>query len=411
MEKTLNFFSYLVVLLPLALVTGPFLSDLIVSSSALFFIYYSVKTSNYFYFKNLFFKFFFIFWLYIVFVSFFSDNFLVSFKSSITFIRFGIFVLLLFYLVNEKKNFLKNFTIFFLIFYLIILFDSYFQFIFGFNIFGFKSPSANRLSSFFGDEMVVGSFLSRLFPLALFCILILSKQYTKKIKYLSPVLLILVDLIIYLSGERTSFAILLIINIGFILLISQMKILRLLTFIISIIIISFITLSNDRVKDRMIDQTMKDFGVKTEKIYLFSNVHQQHYETAFKIFKDNMLIGAGPKMFRYECSDKKYYIGKFSCTTHPHNLHLQFLSEIGLIGYLFLLITLIFTIKEFLITFYLSYLKKVSVEKFDLQNCILIGVFANLFPFLPSGNFFNNWLSIIYFLPIGFYIIKKQYGN
>ncbi len=411
MEKTLNFFSYLVILLPLALVTGPFLSDLIVSSSALFFIYYSVKTSNYFYFKNLFFKFFFIFWLYIVFVSFFSDNFLVSFKSSITFIRFGIFVLLLFYLVNEKKNFLKNFTIFFLIFYLIILFDSYFQFIFGFNIFGFKSPSANRLSSFFGDEMVVGSFLSRLFPLALFCILILSKQYTKKIKYLSPVLLILVDLIIYLSGERTSFAILLIINIGFILLISQMKILRLLTFIISIIIISFITLSNDRVKDRMIDQTMKDFGVKTEKIYLFSNVHQQHYETAFKIFKDNMLIGAGPKMFRYECSDKKYYIGKFSCTTHPHNLHLQFLSEIGLIGYLFLLITLIFTIKEFLITFYLSYLKKVSVEKFDLQNCILIGVFANLFPFLPSGNFFNNWLSIIYFLPIGFYIIKKQYGN
>ena len=113
MKKTLNFFSYLVILLPVAIVTGPFFSDLIVSTSALFFIYYTIKTSNYYYFKNLFFKIFFIFWLYIVFVFFISDNFLVSFKSSIPFIRFGIFVVLIFYLANETKNFLKNFTIFF----------------------------------------------------------------------------------------------------------------------------------------------------------------------------------------------------------------------------------------------------------------------------------------------------------
>ena len=116
-------------------------------------------------------------------------------------------------------------------------------------------------------------------------------------------------------------------------------------------------------------------------------------------------------MFRYECSDKKYYSGEYSCTTHPHNLHLQFLSEIGLIGYLFLIITLILIIRRFLLTLYLNYIKKIDVEHFDQQNLILIGVFANLFPFLPSGNFFNNWLSIIYFLPIGFYKLKNQNGN
>ena len=88
---------------------------------------------------------------------------------------------------------------------------------------GFESPVANRLSSFFGDEMVVGSFLSRLFPLVLFSILYLSKKHIENIKYLSPILLILVDVIIFLSGERTSFGILLIINFGFIILISQMK--------------------------------------------------------------------------------------------------------------------------------------------------------------------------------------------
>ena len=116
-------------------------------------------------------------------------------------------------------------------------------------------------------------------------------------------------------------------------------------------------------------------------------------------------------MFRYECSDKKYYTSEYSCTTHPHNLHLQFLSELGLIGYLFLIMTLILIIRRFLLTLYLNYIKKIDVEHFDLQNCILIGVFANLFPFLPSGNFFNNWLSIIYFLPLGFYKLKIQNGN
>ena len=35
-----------------------------------------------------------------------------------------------------------------------------------------------------------------------------------------------------------------------------------------------------------------------------------------------------------------------------------------------------------------------------------------LFPFLPSGNFFNNWLSLIIYYPLGFLIFiftKKLY--
>ena len=135
---------------------------------------------------------------------------------------------------------------------------------------GFESPVENRLSSFFGDEMVVGSFLSRLFPLVLFSILYLSKKHIENIKYLSPILLILVDVIIFLSGERTSFAILLIINFGFIILISQMKYIRIVTFIISMILIGIISISNNKVKDRMIDQTIKDIGLKQDQTYLFS---------------------------------------------------------------------------------------------------------------------------------------------
>ena len=52
--------------------------------------------------------------------------------------------------------------------------------------------------------------------------------------------------------------------------------------------------------------------------------------------------------------------------------------------------------------------KKKLNENMDFQNCILIGIFANIFPLLPSGNVFNNWLSIVYFLPVGFYIYKLK---
>ena len=42
---------------------------------------------------------------------------------------------------------------------------------------------------------------------------------------------------------------------------------------------------------------------------------------------------------------------------------------------------------------------------------VSIGLLINLFPFLPSGNFFNNWISLINFYLVGiyFYAYKKVF--
>jgi hypothetical protein len=88
------------------------------------------------------------------------------------------------------------------------------------------------------------------------------------------------------------------------------------------------------------------------------------------------------------------------CNTHPHNVHLQFLAEIGLIGYILLIVAFLFIIyRLFLI------IRKRTLNKFvnDKEYYIffsLLGLFLTLFPLFPSGNFFNNWLSSIFYFNV-----------
>lgn len=419
----LNYLSYFVILIPAFLVTGPFLPDLIVSLSALFFAIYIIQNRLFFLFNNFFFKLFVIFWIILIFSSLFSVQKLISLKVSIFYIRFGIFVIFISYLLDNKKNFFNNFFYSTIITISVVIFDSYLQYFTGENLIGIPSKvDGGRLTSFFGDELIVGSFIARMFPLLVSFFFFLKFKYNYI--YL-PLIFFLTDIIVFLSGERTSFGIIIILNILFIIFLKEFKKIRLLTFLISIVTI-FILIFNDPVlKNRMIDQTLNEFKVKNfsksdlkinnnqnniikfiedkKSFFIFTEQHDQHIKTAYNIFLDNKLIGAGPKMFRYLCSDEKYNVGKWSCTTHPHNTHIQLLSETGLIGYSIVFFILVL-ISYFFLNLFIKKNTKLSINITDYQICYLSSFLITLFPFIPSGNFFNNWLSIIYFLPVGFYL-------
>ena len=107
-------------------------------------------------------------------------------------------------------------------------------------------------------------------------------------------------------------------------------------------------------------------------------------------------------MFRIRCSEKKYYSGDLSCTTHPHNLLLQILAETGLIGLIFYLIIICFVIKNI----YKIFKQKHTEINYVKLSCLIL-IFINLFPFVPSGNIFNNWLSILFYFPLGFYLYSS----
>ena len=127
---------------------------------------------------------------------------------------------------------------------------------------------------------------------------------------------------------------------------------------------------------------------------------------AIKMFETNPIFGVGIKNFRKLCSKDQYKISELSCSTHPHNTYIQLLAETGIIG--FLIILLCFIYFSFVSIKYLFSKNYREDNLFDFQVCITSAIMISLWPLVPTGNFFNNWLNIIYFYPLGIYLWSNQ---
>ena len=385
------------------LIWGPFIPDLIVSFSALFFLFYVFKNKKFYYFNNKPLIIFFIFCIYCIFLSIFiAEDTMLSFESSLFYFRIGVFSCLIWYLIDQNKNILTLFYYSLIFCFLVLAIDGYIQYFTGVNLSGFKILE-NRVSSFFGDELLMGSYLSRLFPL-LFALFLIKKKQKYEI-YFIGILFILVDILIFMSGERASFFFLNLSTVFIIFLIKEYQKFRLVTFIIAIIFVFILSLNSPKLNERMFKGPAEDMGlVETSKeSVIFSKVHDSLIRTAYKMFKDRPIFGHGPKMFRIICEDEKYANVTISCYTHPHNFYVQLLAETGIIGFLFLFSTFLYVI-----FIALKQLKSIIFRQkrplSDYQVCLLAGILITIWPLTTNGNFFNNWLMIVYSLPVGFYL-------
>ena len=327
----------------------------------------------------------------------------------------------------KKKTFLIIFTIVSL-----VLFDAIFQFLTGENLLGYKILN-NRISGVFQDELVLGSFLIKILPFLTWN-LYHSKIDIKKNQKQLIIFFSLYIICIFLSGERTSFALSLLYFIGIIIFLNQLRKIFSISFICLIFFIILISTfqigksdPNNRIFIKTFHQltnhyfitnnipevTQKDKNKKKEiikkNILIFSEDHTGHYKLAFKLFKENPIFGVGPKGFRHYCRKVNYDPEIGICSTHPHNFLVQITSETGLIGlslYIFIIFFLIFRLIKCV------NLKIYSDNKSSLI-ILSIGLLVNLLPLLPSGNFFNNWISLInyYLLGIYFYNYNKVFSK
>ena len=296
---------------------------------------------------------------------------------------------------------------------MIFLINLYSQAFIGYDIFGnILLNDYQRITSFFGDEYIAGSYL-----FFIFAILVLI---TKKFKTLILLLLITIYLGIFLSGDRTPF---LMVNF-FLILIFFMNIKKLfsLKFISILIIVPAIILSlvlfesNKTIKLSAIEKykgTYKnlvndlknkennqknDLGLKRWPYYGM-------YSKSLVIFKNNIFFGTAYKSFRNECGNERYnedyskltdgleYIG---CSTHPHNIYLEILSEQGLFGFIFFILL----IYNFV---------KISSKHINLNNInYKIFLIVYFFPIKPFGSFYTNFGLIMLSSSIALFIIFNK---
>ena len=311
-----------------------------------------------------------------------SDKILFSLKSSLFYFRIGVFCIFISYLIKENKNFLNYFFYTLILTFCILIFYAFIQYFFQLH----AHPA--RISSLFGDELILGSFLSRLLPL-LIALFVIRKDKSNLEKFLFLIFVVLTYICIILSGERSAlfyvnFSLLF---IFFFVRINLKYIISLIIIFISTFTIFFFTFDDNKTGKRLLNRYTKSvfdsmnlhyffkndekvdkqvseiYSYKKSGIVFFTNVHETLYRTAFNMFLDRPIIGHGPKMFRVKCSDPKYseivgYSETGSCMTHPHNFYIQLLAETGIIGFLFLFSLFVYISYLSLKYLYYNFIKK-----------------------------------------------------
>src|SRR5210317_467410 len=184
---------------------------------------------------------------------------MMSFESSLFYFRIGLFSCFIWYLIEQNKNILTFFYYSLILCFSALVIDGYVQYFTGFNLSGFRLSSNIRVSSFFGDELIMGSYLSRLFPL-LFALFLVKKKQKFEIYFIGA-LFILVDVLIFISGERSAFFFLNLSTIFIIILIKKYQKFRLLTFIIAIACIFVLSHNSSKLNERMFKGPAQNMGL------------------------------------------------------------------------------------------------------------------------------------------------------
>ena len=408
-----NIHRFVVCLIPLAIVAGSFLADLFAIVSSLIFLYLSITNKDWKYYNSKIIKIFFAWCLFLIISSLLSIDPAHSLESSLFYWRHGIFAMSIWYIFDKDKLIKKYFTVSLTIVFLALIFDGYYQYITGFNITGYEYNIVHaRLTSFFGDKQILGNFLARLFPL-LFALIISTFNSSRTSIALMMFILFSTDVLIYLSGERSAFIYLILSTSMIIILTNNWKKIRIITFFLSMLLILFLTFTNNNLKTRMVEHTINQTNIFSEN---YVADHELFFISSYKMFLDRPYIGNGSKMYRVICKDENYYMENQlwnSCTTHPHNSYFQLLAETGLAGTI-PVIFLFFYISYKLIYHFISKFKSSVITPLtDTQVCLLIAIFITLWPLNTNLNFFGNWINVIYFLPVGILLssMKENLNN
>ena len=391
-----SYFLFLFSIIPITIMIGSAVSVLNILLIDLSFILLIIYLGNYSFLKNQNLFYFFILYVYLIFNSLISLDFNLGLNRNFGFIRIILFFIAVNFFFNQKLFFNKVIKVWCLTI-LIVLADVCFEFYFSKNILGFGGLYGDRIVSFFKDEPIVGGYLNCFYLLIIGFLIDTfknNKMFSSRLQFFVVLLLMFYLICIILTGERSN-TIRAILGISiFFLLYKNLDIKKKLTIYFSMIILILILVFNfSYLNYRYFNQT------NYKKIDLYF----QLYKSGFEVFNNNKLFGVGNKNYRIATCNENKKNNKYICTTHPHQLYFEFLSEHGLIGTLIILS----------IFYKLIFSKILSTmrEKNYIKIGSLIYLVLVFTPIIPSGAFFSDHLLTIFAINLSiFYASDKQFN-
>ena len=390
-KYTHNYFLIIFSLIPLTIIIGPAVSVINILLIDFSFIILMVYKKDYYFLKNKTIIYLLILYVYLIFNSFISINYSEGIFRNFGFLR----IIILFAAINyfyQDETFFKKVIKFWSIVILIVLIDVIIEISTGSNILGFGEGVNNRVVSFFKDEPIVGGYLNGFY---LIIIGFLFNELKNNKNYLITILSIIFIISILLTGERSS-TIKAVLGISiFFILYKNLDIKKKVIIFLTIMVLTLILVFNlSFLKLRFVSQTSSLLSNQ-------KNIYFQLYKSGFEVLNNNKLLGVGNKNYRVETCRNINKNPKYVCSTHPHQIYFELLSEHGLIG-TFIILAI----------FYKLIFSKI-LGTFRENNYLKIGSLIYLIlvftPVIPGGAFFGDYMLTIFAINLSiFYAADKQ---
>ena len=391
------------------IIAGPLTSLFNTLIIVLFYLIFFFKDEHYkILYKNRTLKILLLLYLYLIFNTFISLNHEIGLSRNFGFLRLILLFVAINYFFYISRSNIKIFYIWIIIFILFII-DVYVERFLGSNVLGWgaeeinniKQPNGLRVVSFFKDEPIAGAYLNSFILLISGYLLSIFKN-NKKL-YLPLFIFLCVFLFsIILTGERSNSIRVIFSIILFLSILDLLKLrVKIIIFLLLIGSIFIIVLNSDYLKNRYYGQLYKEAFVKKDSKFFEENTYIKLYKSGFNVFKNYPILGVGNKNYRVETCSKQSLIYDYYCTTHPHQIYFEFLSEHGLVGTAILLSI-----------FFILIFKNLKIMILS-QNYIQLGSFLYLLsvfiPLIPSGSFFTDFNITLFFINFSLmYAVSKN---
>ena len=335
------------------------------------------------------------------------------FFKSILDIRFAILFLIIRNVINYRLVNIKYLLATTLFSTTFLCFDIFSQHYFGYDIFGYK-PFDGRYNGSFADEAIAGSYIQKFSLLSI--LMIFYFPINKIVKNILLCLLInLLGLGIFLSLDRMPVIVYLFSLILAVIFLKNYRYLFLINIIFLLITFFYIFNSYSVVKNRYISLKFEYERIKNSQIIKSDNNKEAQpegitkylgyydlYKSSYYVWKENnWIIGSGIKSFSINCrkinsSDLDLY-----CSTHPHNIYLEILTNTGILG-LIIFVTILITLSK-------EHINNFIKQHYIINTLLFLLLISETIPIRSFGSIFQTVNGSIFWFLLSLISIKKFY--